>query len=163
MFLSLILLSLLPMQQPADATLPPADAHVKVTAVGLGVQVYQCLPQNGTYQWTLQMPVATLFDPQTHHPVGTHSQGPTWTWSDGSSITGKVIEQQPSHDPANAAWLLIQTHPAGSSAGMLSNVTLVRRSDTQAGVPTMSCDAVHQSNTVRVPYKATYTFYTEAK
>ncbi|MGA7155548.1 MAG: DUF3455 domain-containing protein [Acidobacteriaceae bacterium] len=146
-----------------DATLPPPTAHTKVTAVGLGVQVYECSPQNGTYQWVLQMPVATLFDPKTHQAVGTHSQGPTWTWNDGSSITGKVIHKQPAHDPANAPWLLVATHSANSSTGMLSDVTLVRRSDTQAGVPTMGCDAVHQNNSVRVPYKAIYTFYTTDK
>ena len=162
MLLALILLSLLP-QQTTDATLPPAGAHVKVTAVGLGVQVYQCSPQNGTYQWTLQMPIATLFNPETHQAVGTHSQGPTWTWNDGSAITGKVLQKQPSHDPANVAWLLVATHSTGASTGMLSDVTLVRRSDTQAGVPTMGCDAVHQNNMVRVPYKATYTFYTTDK
>ncbi len=163
MLLALILLSLLPPQQTPDPTLPPADARVKVTAVGLGVQVYQCSPQNGAYQWTLQMPVATLFDPKTHQAVGTHSEGPTWTWNDGSVITGKVIQKQPSPDPANVPWLLLATHSTTATTGMLSDVTLVRRSDTQAGVPTMGCDAVHQNNSVRVPYKATYTFYTTSK
>lgn len=160
MLLALILFSLLTLQQPTDATLPPPNARVKVTAVGLGVQVYQCSPQNGSYQWTLQMPVATLLDPKTHQAVGTHSEGPTWTWNDGSSITGKVIQKQPSPDAANVPWLLVATHSTGTSSGVLSDVTLVRRSDTQAGVPTMGCDAVHQNNMVRVPYKAIYTFYT---
>ncbi len=154
------------MQQPADPTLPPADAQVKVTAVGLGVQVYQCSPHNGTYQWTLQMPIASLFNPQTRQTVGTHSEGPTWTWNDGSAITGKVIQSRPSQNPANLPWLLLATHATGApgtSAGILSDVTLVRRSATEAGVPTMGCDAVHQNNMVRVPYKATYTFYTTGK
>lgn len=159
MLLSFVLLALLAPQQATDATLPPADAHVKTTAVGLGVQVYQCSPQNGAYLWVLQMPVAKLFDPKTHLAVGTHSEGPTWTWNDGSSITGKVIQKQPASDPHNVPWLLVATHSTGESTGMLSDVTLVRRSDTQAGVPTLACDAVHQSNTMRVPYKATYTFY----
>ncbi|MGA8939687.1 MAG: DUF3455 domain-containing protein [Acidobacteriaceae bacterium] len=166
MLLALILLPLLPLlplQQPTDATLPPTGARVKVITVGLGVQVYKCSPQNATYQWTLQMPVATLFNPETHQAVGTHSKGPTWTWNDGSAITGNVIQKQPSHDPANVAWLLVASHSTGAPAGMLSDVTLVRRSDTQAGVPTMGCDAVHQNNLVRVPYKATYTFYTTDK
>jgi hypothetical protein len=149
--------------QAADPTLPPADAHVKATAVGLGVQVYKCAPQDGTYQWILEMPVAKLFDPNTHQELGTHSVGPTWTWSDGSSITGKVVQKQPASNPANVPWLLVETHPDGTTAGMLTDVTLVRRSDTQAGVPTMACDAEHQNNEVRVPYQATYTFYTTSK
>jgi hypothetical protein len=160
---SLVLLALISFPQAPDPTLPPADAHVKTTVVGLGVQVYRCAPQDGGYQWALEMPVATLFDPATHQAVGTHSVGPTWTWNDGSSITGNVLEKRASSDPANVPWLLVTTHSTGTAIGMLTDVTLVRRSDTQAGVPTMACDAVHQNNEVRVPYKATYTFYTTSK
>jgi hypothetical protein len=167
MLLSFVLLALLAPPQTPDPTLPPANAHVKTTVVGLGVQVYICAPekdgQTNSYQWTLQMPVAKLFDPATHQPVGTHSAGPTWTWTDGSSITGKVLEKRASANPVNAPWLLVATHSVGAATGMLSDVTLVRRSDTQAGVPTMACDAVHQNNVVRVPYQATYTFYTTSK
>src|ERR1700679_1716603 len=163
MLLSLALLALIVSPQTPDPTLPPADAHVKATAVGLGVQVYRCAPQGDTFQWTLDGPVATLFDPATHQPVGTHSTGPTWTWNDGSSITGKVLQKRAASDPANLPWLLLETNSASTTTGMLSDVTLVRRSDTQAGVPPMVCDSVHQNNEVRVPYKATYTFYTTTK
>jgi hypothetical protein len=153
-------------QASADVTLPPPTAHVKTAVVGLGVQVYGCLPQPGVtpvkYVWTLQMPEATLFDPATHQPVGTHAAGPTWIWSDGSEITGNVVQTQPAKDAANIPWLLVQTHSTGA-AGELSDVTFVRRSETQAGVPNSDCDAVHQNNIVRVPYQATYTFYTTVK
>ena len=163
MFRTFAALACMSLLQAVDPTLPPPDARVKIAAVGLGVQVYKCAPQDGSYQWVLEMPVATLFDPTTHQALGTHSAGPTWTWSDGSSITGKVLEKQPSADPANVPWLLLATHPEGTTVGMLTDVTLVRRSDTQAGVPTMACDAEHQNNEVRVPYQATYTFYTTGK
>lgn len=163
MFRSFALLAMMTFLQTADPTLPPADAHVKLTAVGLGVQVYKCAPGDGGYQWALEMPVATLFDPATHQALGTHSVGPTWTWNDGSSITGTVLKKHPSTDPANVPWLLVATHSAATTVGALSDVTLVRRSDTQAGVPTMACDAEHQNNEVRVPYQATYTFYTTSK
>jgi hypothetical protein len=163
MLLSFILLALITSPQISDPTLPPADAHVKATVVGLGVQVYLCASQGSSYQWTLQMPEATLFDPATHQAVGTHGVGPTWTWKDGSAITGKVLEKRPSSNPANVPWLLVETHSTGAADGMLADVTLVRRSDTQAGVPPTGCDAVHQNNVVRVPYQATYTFYTTAK
>jgi hypothetical protein len=163
MFRSFAMLAMLSLLQAADPTLPPPTAHLKVTAIGLGVQVYRCSPQEGSYQWALEMPVATLFDPTTHQALGTHSVGPTWTWKDGSSITGNVLQKQASPDPANVPWLLLATHPEGITVGMLTDVTLVRRSDTQAGVPTMVCDAEHQNNEVRVPYQATYTFYTTSK
>lgn len=163
----LAMLALIAVPQTPDPTLPPANAHVKTTAVGLGVQVYKCTAQPGVtpaqYSWTLQMPEATLFDPATRQTVGTHSAGPTWTWSDGSSITGKVLQKRPSSDAVNVPWLLVETHSTGTANGELSDVTLVRRSDTQAGVPTTECDAMHQTNVVRVPYQATYTFYTTGK
>jgi Protein of unknown function (DUF3455) len=163
MLRSLVLFALISMQQAPDPTLPPPDAHVKVTAVGVGVQVYRCAPQDGGYQWVLEMPIATLFDPTTRQRVGTHSVGPTWTWNDGSSIMGKVLQKHASSDPINVPWLLLETHSTGTAIGILADVTLVRRSDTQAGVPPMACDAVHQNNEVRVPYQATYTFYTTSK
>ncbi len=163
MLRSLAILAIVGLLQAPDPTLPPPDARVKFTAVGLGVQVYKCAPQDGGYQWVLEMPVAKLFDPATHQPLGTHSMGPTWTWNDGSSITGNIIQKQPSTDPANVPWLLVATHSEGDTTGALSDVTLVRRSNTQAGVPTMACDAEHQNNEVRVPYEATYTFYTTSK
>ena len=163
MLRSFAMLAMMSLLQATDPTLAPSDAHVKATVVGLGVQVYKCAQQDGALQWVLEMPVATLFDPTTHQAVGTHSVGPTGTWSDGSSITGKVLQKQPSSDPANVPWLLLSTHPASTTVGMLSDVTLVRRSDTQAGVPTTACDAEHQTNELRVPYQATYTFYTTSK
>jgi hypothetical protein len=147
--------------QAQDVTVPPATAHVKTTVVGLGVQVYKCAAQDGKFQWVLETPEATLFDPTTKQSVGTHSAGPTWTWSDGSSITGNVLKKQPSTDPAAIPWLLVQTHDAGTATGMLTGITYVRRSDTQAGAaPATGCDAQSQENHVRVPYQATYTFYT---
>ncbi len=163
MLQSLLLFVLISLQQPLDPTLPPPDAQVKATAVGLGVQVYKCAPQDGGFQWVLEMPVAKLFDPATHQEVGTHSVGPTWTWNDGSSITGKVLQKRAAVDPTNVPWLLLETHSTGTATGILANVTLVRRSDTQAGVPPKACDAEHQNNEVRVPYQATYTFYTTSK
>jgi len=163
MLRSLVLFALFSLQLQPDLTLPPPNAHVKTTAVGLGVQVYKCAPQDGGFQWALEMPVAKLFDPTTHQEVGTHSVGPTWTWSDGSSIMGKVLQKRAATDPMNVPWLLLETHTTGAPTGMLADVTLVRRSDTQAGVPPMACDAEHQNNEVRVPYQATYTFYTTNK
>ena len=163
MLRSLVLFALISLQQTPDPTLPPPDAQVKVTAVGLGVQVYKCAPQDGGFQWALEMPVAKLFDPTTRQEVGTHSVGPTWTWNDGSAISGKVLQKRASTDPLNVPWLLLETHSTGTATGVLADVTLVRRSDTQAGVPPMACDAEHQNNEVRVPYQATYTFYTTSK
>ena len=150
--------------QTPDVTLPPANARVKATVVGLGVQVYQCSAKEGGYAWTLEMPEATLFDPATHQPVGTHGEGPTWTWMDGSAVTGEVLQTRASDVAGSVPWLLLETHSTGAANGELADVKLVRRSETQAGaVPATGCDAVHQNIVLRVPYQATYTFYTTSE
>jgi hypothetical protein len=162
---TLALLALLASPQSTDPTLPPATAHVRYTLVGHGVQIYQCTAssntQTPTYQWTLQGPEAALFDPATREQVGTHTAGPTWTWNDGSAITGKVLQKQPSPDPAAIPWLLLEAHPSGDKTGALTGIVFVRRSNTQAGAaPATPCDPTHGDNLLRVPYEATYTFYT---
>jgi hypothetical protein len=164
MFPSIALLALTFLPQTTDPTLPTNNAHVKVTAVGLGVQMYHCAaapdaPAN--FQWIFDSPEATLFDPTTHQPVGAHSAGPTWTWKDGSAIEGKVLQKRPSDVAGSVPWLLLETRASGTATGVLTGVTLVRRSDTQAGAaPATGCDAEHQNIVLRVPYQATYTFYT---
>ena len=161
------LLALLTSPQVADATLPPATAHVRYTLIGHGVQIYNCTASSAApgaaFQWTLEGPEAALFDPATKQQVGTHTAGPTWTWNDGSAITGKVLQKQPSPDPASIPWLLLSTQPTGSVTGALSAVTLVRRSDTHGGnPPATGCDAEHKDSPDRVPYTANYRFYTSA-
>jgi len=158
------LLALLASPQTPDATLPPASAHVRYTVIGHGVQIYQCTASSdaadATFQWTLQAPEAALFDPATKQQVGTHSVGPTWTWNDGSAITGKVLQKQSSPDTTAIPWLLLEAHASGDKTGALTGIAFVRRSDTQAGVaPATGCDAAHRDNLLRVPYQATYTFY----
>ena len=160
MYLWLLPLVFALLPQAPDATLPPASAHVLYVTEGRGVQVYACTVQNGKFAWVFREPKADLFDTRTHQPVGTHTAGPTWTWNDGSEITGKLLKSVPSSDPANIPWLLLEAHSTGT-AGALAPVAFVRRSDTQAGVPlTSPCDAEHFNQVASVPYMATYTFYT---
>jgi hypothetical protein len=148
--------------QNTDTT-PPAKAQAVLTAVGHGVQIYRCTTppaETNTLQWVLQGPEADLFDQATKQPVGTHTAGPTWTWADGSSVTGKVIASDPSPDASSLPWLLLEAH-ASAVPGALAKIRFIRRTDTQAGIaPAGGCDAQHHDNTLRVPYQATYTFYT---
>ncbi len=165
MFLTHALLALAFFQAaaPADPTLPLPAAHAELTVLGHGVQIYKCAlpsPAAVTFQWVFQEPQADLFDTTTHQPVGTHTVGPTWTWHDNSAIVGKPLKSQPSPDHANIPWLLLEARSTGGP-GALANIKYVRRSDTEAGAaPDNGCDAQHQDNVIRVPYKATYTFYT---
>jgi hypothetical protein len=163
MLLPITLLTLAFFAPPADPTLPPPTAQLRYTVIGHGVQIYRCTAQTSaqplTFQWLFQGPEATLYDAATGKELGSHSAGPTWTWSDHSAIVGKPRHSNPSPDPNAIPWLLLEARSTGE-AGALSNIAFVRRSDTQAGVaPDTGCDAQHLDNVIRVPYQATYTFY----
>jgi hypothetical protein len=159
MILPLTLLAFSFVLQAADPTVPPANVHARITATGIGVQIYTCKQNGIAFAWEFQEPQATLFDVTTHQPVGTHAAGPTWTWSDGSILTGKVVQNSPSPNADSIPSLLLETTPSGNN-GALSHVTMVRRSDTQAGAaPATGCDAQNVGVVIKVPYQATYTFY----
>ena len=154
----LILLTLLALSAPPstqDATVP-ADAAVITSAEGRGVQIYRCTKG----QWIFVAPEATLFDLTTHQKTGAHAAGPSWSWSDGSSISGKLLQKSLSPEAASIPWLLLAATPTGSATGVLSKVNLVRRSETHGGIaPTTGCDEAHEAASARVPYTALYTFY----
>ena len=139
-----------------DVTLPPAGAQARYAVNGVGVQIYACTAAG---KWVLQEPKADLLDPQTKEHVGTHSKGPIWTWSDGSILLGEVVHQQPS--AASIPWLLLSVQSTGKP-GALTDIVYVRRSETQGGlVPaSVTCGANDLDELLRVPYAATYTFYT---
>lgn len=165
---SLLLAALLPSlgQEGApapDRTLPPAGANTLATVQGRGVQVYRCSLQNEKLGWVLQAPDAVLVRPADGVQVGTHSAGPSWHWNDGSAIAGNVVANTPSQGEGNVPSLLLETFPTGNTRGFLSGVIWVRRAGTQGGVaPATGCDSAHLDATVRVPYTATYTFFTGA-
>ena len=159
--LTALALLLILAQQPTDPTQPPSSARVAHTVEGRGDQIYRCTRQGSAYIWAFQSPEAKLFDPATHQQTGTHSAGPTWTWNDGSAITGKVLEKS-TPDPASIPWLLLAATTSGAKPGALSNVVFIRRSDTHGGnPPTTGCDDEHAGNVFRAPYTAIYTFYTK--
>ncbi len=163
-FTALLLFAALP-QSPsvsaADPTLPPATAPVLFAALGTGVQIYVCAAAApASARWVLQAPQATLTDAASGRRLGTHTAGPTWTWSDGSSVHGVVVAKLASPEPDSVPWLLLAAQPAGGERhGALRDVTWVRRSETHGGnAPAGGCDAEHVGASVRVPYRATYTF-----
>lgn len=162
---AILLFALLPPQsQTSDPTLPPANAPVLLTALGTGVQIYVCAAAASPH-WTLQALLATLTDAASGQKLGTHTAGPTWTWSDGSSVHGVVTAKLASPEPDSIPWLLLAAQPAsGQSRGALANVTWIRRSETHGGnAPAEGCDAAHIGASVRVPYRATYTFLGSAR
>ena len=160
MLLSLLLFAFAQTTPATDDTMPPAGAVAVETAQGRGVQVYHCEAQGSKFEWAFDSPSATLYLPGTDQQVGTHTVGPSWTWNDGSSITGTVAATKPSPQSGDLPWLLLKTKPLSITTGTLGKVSWVRRSDTSGGAaPTGGCDAQHQGALKQVPYTATYTFY----
>jgi hypothetical protein len=145
-----------------DRTIPPPPEQPILTLHAKGSQVYLCQRVENTFQWVFVAPVARLFD-DSGHEVATHGDGPIWIYQDSSSIQGVVQQKVPSPDAGSIPWLLLKAvKPANS--GVLTKVDFIRRADTQGGIaPTTGCDADHVDVSARVPYTATYTFYSAAK
>jgi hypothetical protein len=142
-------------QNPTD---PPAGQHAILTVLGKGSQIYTCQLASGTPQWVFKEPEATLYDADGAQ-VGTHSAGPLWTNKDGSSVKGVLLSKTASPEPGAIPWLLLKA-AAAQGNGILAGVEFIRRSDTHGGVASdAGCDAQHLNTVSRIPYTATYTFY----
>ncbi|WP_158791034.1 DUF3455 domain-containing protein [Granulicella sp. L60] len=142
-------------QTPTD---PPPSQHAILTATGKGVQIYTCQQTTGSPQWVFQAPEANLINARGKS-IGSHGAGPIWRSKDGSTVTGKLLQKSSSDEPGAIPWLLLQA-ASTEGTGVMSRVEYIRRSATHGGdVPTAPCDAQHLNITTRVPYSATYTFY----
>jgi hypothetical protein len=141
-----------------NPTAPPPSQHPVLTVTGKGVQIYTCQQSAAGPQWVLQAPEATLID-ASGNTVGTHSAGPTWKSTDGSAIKGELLQKSPSPDTTSIPWLLLKAAtPSGS--GIMTRVEYIRRYDTHGGAsPTTGCDSKHLNAVSRIPYTATYSFY----
>jgi hypothetical protein len=142
-------------QSPTE---PPPSQHAILTVTGKGVQIYTCQQAAAAPQWVFQAPEATLLN-AAGNPVGTHAAGPIWRSNDGSAVKGDLLQKEASPDPAAIPWLLLKVSTTTGS-GVMTRVEFIRRSDTHGGIaPTTGCDIQHLNAVTRVPYTATYTFY----
>ena len=146
---------------PADLTLPPETAQLLTILEGRGDQIYTCAAAAGTYTWTFKAPEAKLFNLATGKQQGRHDAGPTWTLDDGSAIRGTALQKKAGDTPTDVPWLLLQATALSSTQGTLTPVSYVRRYNTHGGsAPAAGCTEAKQGETLRVPYTATYAFYT---
>ena len=148
-------------QQPGSSIDVPPGARTILTAKGEGVQIYSCSAAPDGAKWILKGPDAKLLDAGGKE-IGTHTAGPTWTLSDGSKVVGQKVGGQPSPHADSVDWLLLRA-TGGSGTGRLAEVTHIRRTETNGGVPVAAeCQkAGDVGKDVRVPYSATYTFYAD--
>jgi hypothetical protein len=141
-----------------NSTAPPPTQHPILTVTGKGSQIYACQQLPTGPQWVFQAPEATLTDAYGNN-VGTHGAGPIWKSKDGSEVKGELLQIGPPTEPNAIPWLLLKAASA-SGSGIMTKVEFIRRSDTHGGAtPTVGCDAQHLNTILRVPYTATYTFY----
>lgn len=139
---------------PAKASSVDAPPRTKLLlrAKGDGLQIYACAGGH----WELKAPDARLLDARGR-VIGRHFAGPTWQLTNGGEVKGKAIGRQSAPDGTSAPWLLLQ---AVSSTGSLAGVTYIRRTYTHGGAaPEAPC----VSGELRMPYTATYEFYTGGK
>jgi hypothetical protein len=138
---------------------PPTSQHAILTVTGKGVQIYACQQTVTGPQWVFRAPEATLTD-SSGNPVGIHRAGPIWKSNDGSIVKGELLQKSASPEPTSIPWLLLKAvGPTGP--GIMARVEFIRRSDTHGGSApnAIGCDAQHLNAFRRVPYTATYTFY----
>jgi hypothetical protein len=141
-----------------NSTTPPPTQRPILTVTGKGVQIYTCQQSAAGPQWVFQAPEATLID-ASGKPIGTHGAGPLWKSNDGSTVKGEVLQKSASPEATSIPWLLLKA-VSPSSSGIMTHVEYIRRSDTHGGIaPPTGCDAQHLNAISRVPYTATYTFY----
>jgi hypothetical protein len=144
------------------AVAPPQGAARFLEVFAHGVQIYACEAKDRGYEWVFKAPEAKLLDKQGRQ-VGTHFAGPTWKLDDGSAVVGEVIARADAPEGDSIQWLLLQAK-SHEGSGALSGAAYIRRADTKGGSKPMTvCDADRRAEQARVPYSATYQFFSAAK
>jgi hypothetical protein len=147
-----------------DSLKPPASEAVVLKAVGKGQQVYVCKSKGGGegLEWALLKPRAVLYDEKGGR-IGTHYEGPTWEASDGSKVTGQVLQRAAAPDAGAVPWLLLKAS-SNQGTGMLAHVTYINRVNTRGGAaPASGCTIPQAGTETSVDYQADYIFYGSAR
>jgi len=142
---------------------PPADEALSLQSRAAGVQIYTCNARKddpSKYEWTLKAPEAELRD-LAGKRIGKHYAGPTWESDDGSKVTGEVKARDPGPDANAIPWLLL-TAKSNSGNGVFARTASIQRLDTAGGkAPADGCDAKREGTEIRVPYTASYNFFSK--
>ena len=137
---------------------PPAlavkDGKMVGTVAATGTQVYECArTPKGDFAWSFREPKADLT--YGGKVVGKHFAGPTWAFTDGTRVIGRVSAKEAGKTADDIPWLkldIVRRVKSGPAGG----AKYVMRIDTHGGTLEGACT---EANTFReVPYKATYLF-----
>ncbi len=142
----------------AETSLPGAIAApgetVLLTLHAEGAQIYECKAgADGKPAWTFREPIATLLD--DGKTVGRHYAGPSWEYSDGSAVVGKVAGNAPGAAASDIPWLKLEVVSRRGS-GVLTAATTVQRVHTSGGRLDGECDRLGAFQSA--PYSADYVF-----
>lgn len=153
--------SALKVPEVPGALRPASDQVVFLEAQATGVQIYECTAsqdQPPHFEWVFKAPEAELFD-RSGIKIGKHFAGPTWESIDGSKVVGEVMAKDSGPDANSIPWLLLSAKTV-SGPGTLGKTERIQRVRTVGGkAPGASCESAQEHHVVRVPYKATYYFY----
>jgi uncharacterized protein DUF3455 len=145
---------------PETLDVPP-NQEVTLQARAAGFQIYACGPRSDAsgFAWTLKAPEADLFDSEGRK-IGSHYAGPTWEAVDGSKVGGTVKARADAPDASAIPWLLLGA-TSNTGTGVFARVANIQRLNTAGGnaPPAQTCDQSHVGTESRVPYTATYYFY----
>jgi pimeloyl-ACP methyl ester carboxylesterase len=134
------------------------DQEKSIELRGTGVQVYRCEASSSGFGWRLDAPEATLLD-AAGAEFGRHFTGPTWQARDGSTVVGEVVASNPAPQPGSIPWLLLRAK-SHSGSGAFASVGYIARIQTEGGLaPANGCDATDTGTQRRVPYGASYVFF----
>jgi hypothetical protein len=134
--------------------------HAAFGAPGAGYQVYRCTSTNGAYAWLLNGVDAKLLDDEGK-TFATQSLD-AFTAFDGSHINA-AVSKSGSGAPGNLPDLLYATGPKGVPGIFFSVTYVVRTAATGGQPPVQACDASIAGRSIRVPFKAEYTFFEGAQ
>jgi hypothetical protein len=143
---------------PARAQIPapiaaPGEIQV-LKAHAEGAQIYECKADaSGKLAWAFREPIATLLvDGKT---IGHHYAGPSWEYSDGSAVVGKVAGTAPGGTSKDIPWLKLDV-ASKRGTGLFENVTTVQRINTSGGKFDGACEVA--GSYLSAPYSADYVF-----
>ena len=135
-----------------------AGAPLMLEAMADGVQIYACEAQGQGFEWVFKAPEADLFD-LSGKKIGKHYAGPTWESNDGSKVVGEVKARDDGPAATAIPWLLLSAKST-SGKGVFSQTQSIQRLYTVGGkAPAGACTRAQLGKEARVPYKATYYFY----
>ena len=139
-----------------------ADQVLSLVTPAVGVQIYECgagKADPAKFEWVFKAPEADLFD-ASGRKIGKHYAGPTWELNDGSKVVGEARGRDDGPTATAIPWLLLSAKST-SGNGVFGRTQAIQRLYTVGGkAPAEACNRARLGKAARVPYKATYYFYT---